>query len=121
MQLNHDDEVNAFRHTQSAIGNLPRRRRGPCVHEGMQFGYAQQLSAKQQGLPHEPLIADNAEALAMIRYQKFEKELREGKASEPQLIGSLPPTPVTAAKRGLSSQSQIPLPPTGHQAHRRRQ
>lgn len=61
-------------------------------------GYAQQLSAKQQGLPHEPLIADNAEALAMIRYQKFEKELREGKASEPQLIAPLPSTPVTAAK-----------------------
>lgn len=61
-------------------------------------GYAQQLSAKQQGLPHEPLIADNAEALAMIRYQKFEKELREGKASEPQLIAPLPSTPVTAAE-----------------------
>jgi integrase len=61
-------------------------------------GYAQQLSAKQQGLPHEPLIADNAEALATIRYQKFEKELREGKASQPQLFASPPPTPVTAAE-----------------------
>ncbi len=61
-------------------------------------GYAQQLSAKQQGLSHEPLIADNAEALAAIRYQKFEKELRDGKASEPQLFASPPPPPVTAAE-----------------------
>ncbi|MCD2176098.1 hypothetical protein [Rhizobium sp. C4] len=60
--------------------------------------YAQQLSAKQQGLPHQSVIADNAEALATLRYQKFEKELRDGKASEPQLFASPPPTPLTAAE-----------------------
>lgn len=58
-------------------------------------GYAQQLSAKQQGSPHESLIADNAEALTTLRYQKYEKELQEGKASEPQLFASPPPAPAT--------------------------
>ncbi len=53
--------------------------RGPCVHEGCSRLRAATV-CQAAGLPHEPLIADNAEALAMIRYQKFEKELREGKA-----------------------------------------
>ena len=77
----------------------------PAVEEarGLAFmkdvvGYAQQLSAKQQGLPHQPLIADNAQALAMIRHQKYEKEMRDGKAPEPQLFASPSPPPVTASE-----------------------
>jgi integrase len=77
----------------------------PAVEEarGLAFmkdvvGYAQQLSAKQQGLPYQPLIADNAQALAMIRHQKYEKEMRDGKAPEPQLFASPSPPPVTASE-----------------------
>ncbi len=62
-------------------------------------GYAQQLSAKQQGLPHQPLIADNAQALAMIRYQKYEKEMRDGEVLEPRLFTSPPPTDVTTVEQ----------------------